>query len=110
MGFTAHTKVIAPQGMVHVKDLRPGDYVLTPLGSTKVTFCGCYSFDGYSTNVDLGVVVVGSHLMQSDVHGWLHLRSPKEDARLASLGLGSIREPLLGHELIRDDLVCTTGH
>lgn len=113
MGFSAYTPVLTVDGLKYLRNLGPDDRVVTPAGVSKVTFCGYYGYSGegvkrpYSMNIDCRVVVVGSHLMQSWLNDWLHLRHPKEDSRL---GLTAEDPSGLGRHLVRDELICYCGH
>ena len=118
MGFSAYTPVLTVDGLKYLCKLGPDDRVVTPTGSSRVTFCGYYDYSGAASkpqamNIDCHVVVVGSHLMQSWLNRWLHLRHPYEDVRIAGAypnSAGTDGEPALGKPLVRDELICYCGH
>ena len=112
MGFTARSKVITVDGMKYICDLSTEDRVITPIGPSRVTYCGFYpNYDAEAVNIDCGVVVVGSQLMQSWLNEWLHVRAPEEDERIAQvLGLSPEDPSPLGKPLVRDELICLVGH
>lgn len=70
--FVAGTKVLTPGGNVNIEDLLPGDYVITPMGKSKITHIHKSTVDNIITN--RGLTGTKDHKIFTWNKGWVPLR------------------------------------